>query len=141
MTALDASADALAVARENATRTGLEIELLEGDLYSGLPDGPWDLVVSNPPYVLPSEIDSLEPEVRDWEPRAALVGEGATEAIAEHARGVLRPGGALVLEVAAGDAERVARSSATSATRTSWPRGPGRAGPGRRGRDHFGRLT
>ena len=47
--------------------------------------------------------------MRDWEPRAALVGEGATEAIAEHARDVLRPGGALVLEVAAGDAERVAR--------------------------------
>jgi release factor glutamine methyltransferase len=109
VTAMDTSADALAVARANAARTGLEIELLEADLHAGLPDGPWDLVVSNPPYVLPSEIDSLEPEVRDWEPRAALVGEGATEAIAEHARTVLRPGGALVLEVAAGDAERVAR--------------------------------
>jgi release factor glutamine methyltransferase len=109
VTALDSSSDALAVARENASRTGLEVELLDGDLHSGLPGGPWDLVVSNPPYVLPSEIDSLEPEVRDWEPRAALVGEGATEAVAEHARHVLRPGSALVLEVAAGDAERVSR--------------------------------
>jgi release factor glutamine methyltransferase len=105
--ALDASPDALALARENAVRTGLELELVEGDLFAGLPEGEWDLVVSNPPYVLPSEIDSLEPEVRDWEPREALVGEGATEAIAEHARTVLRPGGALVLEIAAGDAERV----------------------------------
>jgi release factor glutamine methyltransferase len=107
VTALDASPDALAVARENAARTGLEVELVEADLHTGLPGGPWDLVVSNPPYVLPSEIGSLEPEVSDWEPREALVGEGATEAIAEHARAVLRPGGALVLEVAAGDAQRV----------------------------------
>jgi release factor glutamine methyltransferase len=107
VTALDSSPDALVLARENAARTGLEIELVDGDLFAGLPDDPWDLVVSNPPYVLPSEIDSLEPEVRDWEPREALVGEGATEAIAEHARAVLRSGGALVLEVAAGDAERV----------------------------------
>ncbi len=109
VTGLDASALALAVARENAARTGLDVELVEGDLFAGLPEGPWDLVVSNPPYVLPSEIEVLTPEVRDWEPRDALVGDGATEAIGEHARSVLRPGGALVLEVADGDAERVAR--------------------------------
>jgi release factor glutamine methyltransferase len=108
VTALEASPDALAVARENAARMGLDVDVVEGDLFAGLPAGPWDLVVSNPPYVLPSEIDQLEPEVRDWEPRAALVAEGATDAIAEHARTALRPGGALVLEVAAGGAERVA---------------------------------
>ena len=44
--------------------------------------------------------------MRDWEPRAALVGEGATESIAGAARAVLRPGGALVLETAGGRAER-----------------------------------
>jgi release factor glutamine methyltransferase len=65
-------------------------------------------VVSNPPYVLPEEIETLEPEVREWEPRQALVGVGATEAVARGALDVLRPGGALVLEVAAGDAARVA---------------------------------
>lgn len=108
VTAIDRSTDALDVARANAARTGLEIELLEWDLLEGLPFGPWDLVVSNPPYVHPAEIDRLEPEVRDWEPRAALVGEGATEAIVTAATSVLRPGGALVLEVADGDAERVA---------------------------------
>jgi release factor glutamine methyltransferase len=64
--------------------------------------------VSNPPYVLAGDLDALEPEVREWEPRAALVGEGATEAIAAAAPRVLRPGGALVLEVADGDAERTA---------------------------------
>lgn len=108
VTAIDSSAAALEVARANAIRTGLEIELCEADLHDGLPAGPWDLVVSNPPYVRPDEIDSLEPEVRRFEPRAALVGEGATEAIATAAPDVLRPGGALVLEVAEGDAARVA---------------------------------
>jgi release factor glutamine methyltransferase len=106
--AVDASEGALAVARENAERTGLGVELVRGDLFDGLPAGPWDLVVSNPPYVREDEIELLTPEVRDWEPRASLVGEGATEAVATAALEVLGYGGALVLETAGGDAERVA---------------------------------
>ncbi len=108
VTGIDVSAGALEVAGENALRNGVAVEFHEWDLFAGLPGGPWDLVVSNPPYVLPEEIETLEPEVRDWEPRRALVGVGATEAIARGALDVLRPGGALVLEVAAGDAARVA---------------------------------
>jgi release factor glutamine methyltransferase len=108
VTGVDSSSDALALARENAARTRLEVELSSWDLREGLPDGPWDLVVSNPPYVRPDELGALEPEVRDWEPREALVGEGATEAIAGAAPDVLRSGGALVLETAADDASRVA---------------------------------
>ena len=108
VTAIDASTGALEVAGANAARAGLALELREWDLFYGLPDGPWDLVVSNPPYVLPEEIDGLEPEVRDWEPQEALVGTGATEAVVRGAVDVLREGGALVLEVAAGDAPRVA---------------------------------
>jgi release factor glutamine methyltransferase len=108
VTGIDVSEDALAVARENATRTGLPVELVRWDLFEGIPEGPWDLVVSNPPYVGPGEVEELEPEVREWEPRAALVSEGATEAVARAARGVLRKGGALVLETADGDAARVA---------------------------------
>jgi release factor glutamine methyltransferase len=108
VTAIDASPDALEVAGENVTRTGLEVELVEHDLFAGLPEGPWDLVVSNPPYVRDDEVDSLEPEVRDWEPRSAVVGERATEQIARAARTVLRPGGALVLETAGGRAAEVA---------------------------------
>ena len=104
---IDASSAALEVAGANAVRCGLAVELREWDLFRGLPDGPWDLVVSNPPYVRPTEIDSLEPEVRDWEPRDALVGVGATEAVARGALGVLRPGGVLVLEIAADDRVRV----------------------------------
>ncbi len=107
VTGIDASPDALEVAGANALRTELPIELREWDLFAGLPDGPWDLVVSNPPYVLPEEIETLEVEVREWEPREALVGVGATEAVARGAVDVLRPGGALVLEVAAGDAARI----------------------------------
>ena len=110
VTAIDASAEALALAAENAQRTGLagRVAFERHDLTAGLPGGPYDLVVSNPPYVLPEEIDSLQPEVRDWEPRQALVGRGATEAIAGAAPAVLRPGGRLVLEVADGGAESAA---------------------------------
>jgi release factor glutamine methyltransferase len=108
VTAIDASKDALAVARENAARTGLAVELERRDLFEGLPEGPWDLVVSNPPYIHDGELEGLEPEVRDWEPRAAVVGAGTTEGVATAARSVLRPGGALVLETAGGRAEEVA---------------------------------
>jgi release factor glutamine methyltransferase len=108
VTAIDASEDALAVARENAARTGLAVELVQRDLFEGLPEGPWDLVVSNPPYIHDSELEELEPEVRDWEPRAAVVGAGTTEGVAKAGRSVLRPGGALVLETAGGRAEEVA---------------------------------
>jgi release factor glutamine methyltransferase len=108
VTGIDASEEALAVARENARRTGLRVELHRVDLFDGLPPGPWDLVVSNPPYVGPDEIDGLEPEVRDWEPRAALVGEGATESVAASALDVLVESGALVLEASAHGAAGVA---------------------------------
>jgi release factor glutamine methyltransferase len=108
VTGIDVSEDALAVARENTARVGLAVELARRDLFEELPHGPWDLVVSNPPYVRLDEIETLQPEVRDWEPRAALVGEAATDAVARAALQVLRPGGALVLETADGDAEHVA---------------------------------
>ena len=107
VTALDESPGALEVARSNADRTGLPLEVVRRDLHQGLPEGPWDLVVSNPPYVRPDEIDTLEPEVRDWEPRSALVGVGATEAVVRGAHSVLRAGGALVLEIAYGTAPEV----------------------------------
>ena len=117
VTGIDVSADALALAAENAERTGLaeRVTLAEHDASAGLPGGPYDLVVSNPPYVLPEEIDSLDPEVREWEPREALVGRGLTETIARAAAGVLRTGGWLVLEVADGGAEAAADTLASLA--------------------------
>jgi release factor glutamine methyltransferase len=98
--ALDVSPGALALARENLELTGLDVELVEGDLAGGLGNAEYDLVVSNPPYVTEAEWATLQPEVRDWEPRLATVGEDHTAEIAEHARDALRPGGHLVLEVA-----------------------------------------
>jgi release factor glutamine methyltransferase len=95
VTATDVSPDALSLARENGERLGLDIELVETSLLDGL-DGPFDLVVSNPPYVLEAEVVRLQPEVRDWEPRLAVVGDDQTERIARDARRVLR--GAIVFE-------------------------------------------
>jgi release factor glutamine methyltransferase len=103
VTAVDASPDALALARENSETLDLDIDLHEAGL-EAVEEG-WDLVVSNPPYVAASEWDSLQPEIRDWEPRAALVGEGLHEEIARRAH-TLR----LVLEVGDDQAETVAES-------------------------------
>lgn len=103
VTALDVSADALGLAAENAARTGLALELVRGDLFAGLPQGPWHLVVSNPPYVDAGELDRLAPEL-SFEPRTALVSTGAVEAVARAALPVLAAGGALALEVGDGRA-------------------------------------
>jgi release factor glutamine methyltransferase len=111
VTAMDVSEDALSLARENLELTGINgrVRLVEHDLTSGLGAGDFDLVVSNPPYVEPEELPTLQPEVRDWEPHVALVASGATEKLAQAATEALRPGGWLVLEVAAGAGERVER--------------------------------
>jgi release factor glutamine methyltransferase len=111
VTAMDVSEDALSLARENLQLTGINgrVRFVEHDLTSGLGAADFDLVVSNPPYVEPEELPTLQPEVRDWEPHVALVASGATERLAEAATEALRPGGWLVLEVAAGAGERVER--------------------------------
>jgi release factor glutamine methyltransferase len=111
VTAMDVSDDALSLARENLELTGVNgrVRLVEHDLTSGLGEANFDLVVSNPPYVEPDELPRLQPEVRDWEPHVALVAAGATEKLAQAATEALRPGGWLVLEVAAGAGERVER--------------------------------
>jgi release factor glutamine methyltransferase len=111
VTAIDASLDALALARENLQHAKVNgrVLLVEHDLTSGLGDTQFDVVVSNPPYVEPDELRTLQPEVRDWEPHIALVAPGATDKVARASTEALRPGGWLVLESAAGAAERVAR--------------------------------
>jgi release factor glutamine methyltransferase len=111
---IDSSDDALALARENAARCGLEVELRQHDLFSGLPSGPWDAVVSNPPYVPEADRQGRAPEVRDWEPAGALFGHGETAVLVEHAADVLVDGGAFVVEIGDGQAEAVATSLASS---------------------------
>jgi release factor glutamine methyltransferase len=106
VTAFEKSPQALALARENLELVGTNgrVHLVEGDLVEGFGDHRYDLVVSNPPYVTPEEFDTLDPEVRDWEPRIATVGVGKTEVVARNARDALSSGGHLVLEIAAGRA-------------------------------------
>ncbi len=99
VTAIDVSEEAVELARENAERTGIAIELCPHDLFEGLPGDAWDLVVSNPPYVREDELPSLAPDVVEWEPGVALVDRGQTPVLAREAARVLRPGGALVLEI------------------------------------------
>jgi release factor glutamine methyltransferase len=109
VTAIDVSEDALALARENLELLGINgrVRLVEHDLTEGLGEHEFDLVVSNPPYIEPEDIGTLQPEVRDWEPRIALVAHGATEAVARAATDALRPGGWVVLEIAENQAQRV----------------------------------
>jgi release factor glutamine methyltransferase len=110
ITAIDASPEALALARENLDLLGINgrVRLSEHDLTQGLGNDEFDLVVSNPPYIEPEDIDTLQPEVRDWEPRIALVAHGATESVARAATEALRPGGWIVLEIAENQADNVA---------------------------------
>lgn len=98
VTGIDVSPAALSLARENAARTGVEIELRQVDMLAGLPGTDWDLVVSNPPYVRPDEATGLAPEVVEWEPHVALFDAGHTETLVRAAAAVLATGGALVLE-------------------------------------------
>ena len=104
----DVSGDALDVARANGERLGVEVEWVASDMLAGVEGRRFHLVVSNPPYVAAGEIEALEPEVRDWEPRGATVagetGLEAIEGLVAQAPAALEPGGALVLEVGAGQA-------------------------------------
>jgi release factor glutamine methyltransferase len=84
VTAVDASPEALQLARENADRLQLDVAFRDGGIDVAA-EG-WDLVVSNPPYVTPDEWDALQPEIREWEPREALVGVGLPERIARVAQ-------------------------------------------------------
>ncbi|MGR4864373.1 peptide chain release factor N(5)-glutamine methyltransferase [Caulobacter sp. LARHSG274] len=102
---IDVSEEALAVARENAANLGLDgrAALLRGDWTTGLGDASFDLVVSNPPYIATHVIETLEPEVRDHEPRLALDGgpDGldAYRLLAGEILRVLKPGAMFAVEI------------------------------------------
>ncbi|HZS36481.1 MAG TPA: peptide chain release factor N(5)-glutamine methyltransferase [Polyangia bacterium] len=110
--AIDRSPDAAEVARANAERLSLAVEILVGDLLApAAARAPFDLVVSNPPYIASGDLPQLPPEVRR-EPHSAL--DGGPDGLAvlrrliADARPLLHPAGALVLEVGAGQAPLVA---------------------------------
>lgn len=112
--AVDISPQALSVARENAKRLGFadRIEFLEGDLFAPVGHRKADLILSNPPYIPTADLETLEPSVRDHEPRLALDGgpDGlrVIDRLANDAKAVLAPGGRMLLEFGAGQKEAVA---------------------------------
>jgi release factor glutamine methyltransferase len=102
--ASDVSEVALAIARANAERLGLDrVQCRRADLLSDAQPDSYDLVVSNPPYVGKNEPEKVQQIVRDWEPHIAVFG-GATgleiyERLIPQALNALRPGGWLVMEI------------------------------------------
>jgi len=111
--ATDISADALEVARANAARHQLASRLTfqRGDLLDGFSPASFDFVVSNPPYVGESEEESVQLEVRKFEPRSAVfagaTGREIIQRLIPAAGEILRPGGWLVLEISGTIAEGV----------------------------------
>jgi len=116
VTAVDLSAAALEVAASNAARHRLadRIRFVASDLLDALPPGelPFDVIVSNPPYVPTADRGSLHPQVRDHEPAAALFagtdGLDVYRRLIPQARAALRPNGILALEIGQGQREAVA---------------------------------
>ena len=124
---VDVSEDALAVARDNAAALGLagRTALLRGDWTAGLDSDAFDLVVANPPYIATDVIPTLEPEVRDHEPRLALEGGGdgldAYRILAPEILRVLKPGGRFVVEIGydqKGPVEALFRAAGAADVRT-----------------------
>jgi release factor glutamine methyltransferase len=106
-TGTDISTGALKVARENAARCGVEgrCTFVVCDIASVV-EGPFDLLVSNPPYIAHNEITSLAPEVKNYDPTVALDGGddglAAYRAIAADAKRLLAPGARMFVELGAG---------------------------------------
>ena len=105
--AVEISSEAAALARENVAASGVgdRVRVTEGHWREALAKSEFDLIVSNPPYLSEEEVASAQPEVRDFEPRGALVagnaGTAALEEIIRLAPSVLAPGGLLALETGA----------------------------------------
>jgi len=108
VTGIDSSPGAVEVARANAQSQGLEVEFLIADLVVG---GPYDIVVSNPPYVRDADWAGLPPEISLYEPEDALLGgpDGldVIRRLVPAAIEVLRPGGMLAMEVGQGQSRAV----------------------------------
>ena len=120
--ATDISADALALARENATAAQLDarVTFAAGDLFAALPPelkGAIDVLVANPPYIDPADRATLQPEVRDHEPATALfAGDKGLEIIHKIIAGAsewLKPGGVLGIEFGFGQ-DAVIRDAASA---------------------------
>jgi release factor glutamine methyltransferase len=112
--AVDISADAITVAKQNAASSGVSsrIEFRCGDGFATLNgDDKFDLIVSNPPYIASEEIATLEAEVREFDPRGALDGgaDGLNfyRRLATESGAFLKPGGKIIIEFGDGQAEAI----------------------------------
>lgn len=102
--ALDVSRDALVVARENAAALKVKVRFFESDMLAPQPAARYDIIVSNPPYVCWSERETMESNVKDYEPGQALFVPDNDpllfyKSIAPYAMQSLEPGGRLYLEI------------------------------------------
>ncbi len=112
VTATDISEKALAVADRNARENGVGVHFYKGDLYQALPtDEKYDIIVSNPPYIKTDVIETLETEVKDFEPRIAL--DGTADGLAFYRRIIadageyLNAGGQIFFEIGYDQGEEV----------------------------------
>jgi release factor glutamine methyltransferase len=114
ITALDISADALALAKENAEKNKVteRITFVQGNGFAALKiEKKFDLLISNPPYIASAEIATLQPEVRDFDPRAAL--DGGADGLdfyrmfATEVKPFLKPDGRIMLEFGDGQADAI----------------------------------
>ncbi len=113
--AIDISPDALETAKTNAERNQVSerIEFLQSDGFAALkePQRSFDLIISNPPYIASEEINTLDPEVRDFDPRSALDGgpDGLDfyRMLASQSGAFLNPGGHLMVEFGDGQADAI----------------------------------
>lgn len=112
VTAIDISPAALLVASRNAARHGVEVEFLQGSLFDPVAGRLFELIVSNPPYIPCHEIETLQAEVKDYDPRTALDGgvDGLDfyRKLIPSALGYLVSGGLLLVEIGAGQDSDVA---------------------------------
>ncbi len=115
VTAIDVSADALQLAKENATLNNSQIEFIESDMFTEISDGndkKFDVIISNPPYIKSEDIFTLQKEVKDFEPVLALDGgqDGYDfyRIIAKVVKNYLNENGVLLLECGEGQAQDIA---------------------------------
>jgi len=112
VTATDISEEALVLAQENAEANEADILFVQSDLFTRI-RGKFDVIVTNPPYIPTAEIETLQREVKDYEPRLALDGgeDGMDiyRRIATQAMEYLNKGGVLIMEVGAGEAQEIAK--------------------------------
>lgn len=103
-TGCDISSDALGIARKNAKNLGIQTRLLAGDMFGALPlNISYDIITANPPYISENDMETLMPEVKDYEPRIALFGgeDGLDfyRNISKKIKDYLNPGGHIIMEI------------------------------------------